>query len=80
MNWYSIFGVASGLVLLLGNIPYILSIRRGDTRPNRVTWAIWTVISLILLGSSYASGVTNTLWLLSALVVSESIITLYAFK
>lgn len=80
MNWHTIFGIASGLILLLGNIPYILSIRRGDTRPNRVTWGIWTVIGLTLLASSYSSGATNTLWLLLSLVVSQSIITLYAFK
>jgi hypothetical protein len=80
MNWHAIFGIASGLVLLLGNFPYILSIRRGDTRPNQVTWGIWTTIGLILLWSSHASGATHTLWLLVALVVSQSIITVYAFK
>jgi general stress protein CsbA len=80
INWHTIFGIASGLVLLLGNIPYVLSIRRGDTKPNRVTWGIWTTIGLILLGSSYSSGATNTLWLLVSIVVSQSIITFYAFK
>ncbi|WP_310424476.1 hypothetical protein [Chamaesiphon sp. VAR_48_metabat_135_sub] len=72
--------MASGIVLLLGNIPYILSIRRGDTRPNRVTWGIWTTIGFILLGSSYSLGATNTLWLQIAQVISQVIITFYAFK
>jgi hypothetical protein len=80
MNWHATFGIASGLVLLLGNVPYILSIRRGDTRPSRVTWGIWTIIGLILLWSSYISGATNTLWLLASLVISQSLITFYAFK
>jgi hypothetical protein len=80
MNWHATFGIASGLVLLLGNIPYILSIRHGKTVPNQVTWGIWTTIGFILLWSSYASGATNTLWLLVALVISQSIITTYAFK
>jgi hypothetical protein len=80
MNWHATFGIASGLVLLLGNIPYILSIRRGDTRPSQVTWGIWTIIGLILLWSSYISGATNTLWLLASLVISQSLITFYAFK
>ncbi len=80
MNWHAILGMASGIVLLLGNIPYILSIRRGDTRPNRVTWGIWTTIGFILLGSSYSLGATNTLWLQIAQVISQVIITFYAFK
>ena len=72
--------MVAGSVLLLGNIPYIRSIRRGDTRPNRVTWGIWTTIGFILLGSSYSLGATNTLWLIMAQVVSQLVITCYAFK
>jgi hypothetical protein len=80
LNWHAIVGMASGIVLLLGNIPYIISIRRGDTRPNRVTWGIWTTIGLILLASYQAIGATNTLWLLIAQVISQFVITFYAFK
>ena len=72
--------MASGIVLLLGNIPYIISIRRRETRPNRVTWGIWTTIGFILLGSYQAIGATNTLWLLIAQVISQVAITIYAFK
>jgi hypothetical protein len=80
LNWHAILGMAAGLILLLGNIPYILSIRRGDTRPNRVTWGIWTTIGFILVGSYYAIGATNTLWLPISQVISQLIITCYAFK
>jgi hypothetical protein len=80
LNWHTILGIASGVVLLCGNIPYISSIRRGETRPNRVTWGIWTTIGFILLGSSYSLGATNTLWLQIAQVISQVIITFYAFK
>lgn len=72
--------MVAGSVLLLGNIPYIRSIRRGDTRPNRVTWGIWTTIGFLLLGSSYSLGATNTLWLMIAQVISQLVITFYAFK
>ncbi len=80
MNWHSIVGMASGIVLLLANIPYIMSIRRGDTRPNLVTWGVWTTIGLILLGSYQAIGATHTRWLLIAQVVSQFAITVLAFK
>ena len=80
MNWHTILGIASGVVLLCGNVPYISSIRRGEIRPNRVTWGIWTTIGFILLGSSYSIGATNTLWLQIAQVISQVIITFYTFK
>jgi hypothetical protein len=80
LNWHAIVGIASGIVLLLGNIPYIMSIRRGHTRPNLVSWGIWTTIGCILLGSYQAIGATHTRWLLIAQVVSQFIITIYAFK
>lgn len=80
MNWHSIVGMTSGIVLLLANIPYIISIRRGDTRPNLVTWGVWTTIGLILLASYQAIGATHTRWLLIAQVVSQFAITILAFK
>jgi hypothetical protein len=80
VNWHAISGMAAGILLLLGNIPYILSIRRGETRPNLVTWGIWTTIGFILLGSYRAIGATNTLWLPISQVISQLIITCYAFK
>jgi hypothetical protein len=80
LNWHAIAGIASGIVLLLGNIPYMMSIRRGDTRPNLVSWGIWTVIGCILLGSYQAIGATHTRWLLIAQVISQFTITVYAFR
>jgi hypothetical protein len=80
LNWHSIVGMASGILLLLGNIPYIISIRRGDTRPNRVTWGVWTTIGCILLGSYQAIGATHTRWMLIAQIISQFVITCYAFK
>jgi hypothetical protein len=80
LNWHAIVGIASGIVLLLGNIPYIMSIQRGDTRPNLVSWGIWTAIGCILLGSYQAIGATHTRWLLIAQVISQFTITVYSFK
>ncbi len=80
MNWHAILGMAAGVLLLWANIKYSLSVRRGETRPNRVTWAIWTTIGFILLGSYYAIGATNTLWLPIAQVISQLIVTYFAFK
>lgn len=76
MDVHHYVGLAAGLVGLVASIIYILSIlgyriryfkllRLSDdqrTRPNRVTWFIWSVLGTILALSYYESGATYTLW------------------
>jgi hypothetical protein len=80
LNWHATIGIAAGILFLAGNIPYILSIRRGETRPNRVSWLVWTTIGFILVGSYYTLGATSTLWLPLCQAIGQAIITCYAFK
>ena len=55
-------GRTAGLLALAAFVPYILSILRGGTRPNRATWWIWTIVGLLLGSSYYASGAQHTMW------------------
>lgn len=47
--------LAAGLSVL-GFLPYILDTMRGRTRPERVTWAIWAVLSSISAAALWATG------------------------
>lgn len=77
---HAVFGIAAGITVLFSNIPYFFSIRRGNIQPSPVSWSIWTTIGYFLLVSSYASGARNTLWLLIALIISQTIITISIVK
>lgn len=57
------FGYLSGVLAFLFYWKIIRSITSGETRPSRTSWIIWTVNDVLLLGSSYAVGVRNTIWL-----------------
>lgn len=57
-----LFGWLAGVLSLVAFVPYIVAILRGQTRPNRATWWIWTMTSGILLASYYFSGATTTIW------------------
>jgi len=48
----SIIGVAAGLLAFVAFIPYIISILKGETKPQRATFAIWSAISLVTLFST----------------------------
>lgn len=57
-----ILGIVAGVISFIAYIVYIRSILKGETRPNRVTWWIWTFMGLVLAASYYFSGARNTIW------------------
>ena len=56
----SIAGKLAGIISLSAYAPYILSILRKETKPNRASWIIWAIVSSIIAlsyreaGASYA--------------------------
>mgnify|MGYP001250037696 CR=1 FL=1 len=56
-------GLTSGAVALASFIPYIRSILKGQTRPNRASWFIWAFAEIITTATYAASGADATLWI-----------------
>jgi hypothetical protein len=73
-------GIISGLVVFATIFPYVTSILRKETVPNRVTWIIWSSLGLMLLFSTKASGATETLWFAVIGFTNPFIILLFSFK
>ena len=55
-------GIIAGVISSIAYIVYIYSIIKGESKPSRVTWWIWTFMGLILAISYYFSGARNTIW------------------
>lgn len=55
-------GKVAGILTLASFIPYIVSILRKKTRPNRATWFIWTVVGFMCGASYYSAGASHTFW------------------
>ncbi len=62
-NLYESLGIIAGILALTGYIPYIISILRGKTQPNKATWFIWTLVGGLLAFSYFTTGDKNTIWL-----------------
>ena len=60
---YETIGIIAGVLALVGYIPYIYSIFKGITKPNRATWIIWTIVGGLLAFSYAAEGDSNAIWL-----------------
>lgn len=61
-NLTGMAGMVAGILTLLSFIPYIISILRKKTRPNRASWFIWTVVGFMCGASYYSAGANHTIW------------------
>lgn len=75
-----IAGRLAGLISLAAFVPYIVAIVKGETRPNRATWWIWTTNGLILGASYYASGAENTAWVPVSYIVGPLVTAVLALR
>lgn len=58
----AILGVIAGLIAFSAYIVYVVSILKGASKPNRVTWWIWAFMGLVLALSYHFSGAEETIW------------------
>lgn len=55
-------GKLAGLISLLGFVPYVRSILRGQTRPQRVSWGLWALLDVTLLLTHLQAGGIRSMW------------------
>lgn len=77
---YEYLGVIAGILAILGYVPYIISIFRGKTRPNKATWIIWTLIGGLLAFSYLVEGDKNTIWLPLGYFFGPFIVAILSFR
>lgn len=52
----SFFAVASGVLLIASQFPYIMAIIRRQTKPVKATWLIWASLDTITFTGMYLEG------------------------
>jgi hypothetical protein len=80
MNMHQAIGQSAAILALVALVPYIRSILKGDTKPERASWFIWLVVNCNLVASYHSSGATTTIWLNIAYVVTTSTVFLLSIK
>lgn len=69
-----LFGIASGIVGLIGYAPYVRDIWKGSTQPDRVAWLIWTFEYAALFFAQASAGAQGSLWLIGLQLIGVVII------
>ncbi|HCC06351.1 TPA: hypothetical protein DEP94_03280 [Candidatus Nomurabacteria bacterium] len=64
MNNIQIYiGYTAGIVGIIPYIPLIISMRKGETRPNLAGWLLYSVAMIMIVASSIALGAWQAVWL-----------------
>ena len=56
------FGITAAALSTFAYLPYIRDTIAGRTKPQRASWLIWSVLSLIAFFSQIFEGATSSLW------------------
>lgn len=77
---YQIIGMIAGVLALVGYVPYIISILRNKTQPNRATWFIWTIVGGLLAFSFFAEGDPKAVWLPIGYFIGPLIVAILSLR
>ncbi len=76
----SLIGQIAGLISFSAYVLYIVSTLKKETKPNRATWWILTLVGVMIAASYYAEGARDTMWVALSYVVGPFIIALLSLK
>jgi len=77
---YQIAGYLSGIAILLSFVPYIRDIFRNKTKPERISWLIWSILGSIAFFSQFAKGASYSLIMPGAQTIGDLLIFIFAIK
>ncbi|MCC6323978.1 hypothetical protein IT400_04275 [Candidatus Nomurabacteria bacterium] len=80
MDYKFYIGILAGLIAFFAYIVYIRSILKGETKPNKTTWWIWTFMGAVVGVSYYFSGAEATMWVAVSEFIGPLVIALLSLK
>jgi hypothetical protein len=76
-----IFLIILSAVLTIGSaLPYIIEVRRGNTKPRIVSWFTWSVLTGIACAASFADGQIPAAILMLAATVETALVVVLGLK
>jgi hypothetical protein len=65
MDWHELLGIGAAVIQVASFIPYIRDMIKGSTRPNLVSFLLWTLTLSITISALWSAGAS---WPLALLV------------
>lgn len=77
---HALIGHIAGVMAIVQVIPYLVSIFRGHTKPERTTYFIWLILEAVTVSSYIAVGARTTIWTGIAYTFTALIIFILSIK
>jgi hypothetical protein len=75
-----LLGQIAGILVLVQIVPYVVSILRGNTKPERTSYLIWLIVEIIGAISYVSIGATTTKWTVIAFCFTALLVFLLSIK
>ncbi|MDB5159749.1 MAG: hypothetical protein JWO99_12 [Candidatus Saccharibacteria bacterium] len=75
-----LFAILGAGIILFCTLPYIIDVVKRKTRPNIVTWVVWTVLISIGAAALFASHDYNAAWLLVGDAIATFAVVIVGLK
>src|SRR4051812_28698075 len=75
MDWHVLLALMAGLIQLSSIVPYIYDMIKGATRPNLVSWLLWTIVLLIGIFAQFSAGASWSVVLLIFSAFNTGLVT-----
>ena len=69
-------GIVAGIIMGLSYAPYIVSILKGHTKPERGARLIWASLAIVALYAQYSAGGESSLWYAASLTLFNFLVFL----
>ncbi len=80
MHYTKFFGLIAGILSIIAYVPYIFSILKDSTKPNRASWWVWLAMNVIILASYRSAGADTTIFVLVSYSVGTIVVALLSLK
>lgn len=74
MDWHAALGVLAGLIQIASAVPYIRDMLRGTTRPNAVSYILWSILTIIGIAAQVSAGASWSVFIPIAVAINAVII------
>lgn len=73
-------GALAGIIAFVSIVPYVVSIFRGRTKPERTSYLIWLIVDVVSIITYISAGATTTIWTGIVLTLTGLLVFILSIK
>jgi uncharacterized protein with PQ loop repeat len=78
--WKEVLGVVGIVLVIVGQIPYVINVLKKKTTPHFYTWLIWSITTIIIFLGQVTAGAGAGAWITGVNGAMTIFITLLSLK